>query len=166
MKLLFSIFVYIISLSPAMAASPDLKPYTGDIKNPALALKDLSGKTHNLKQYKDQVVLVQFWATYCTPCRTEMPSMNRLQNKLKGKNFKILAIDMAEETEEVLAFVKEVKPEFTILLDTDGSVLQQWKVFAAPANFIIGKDGKIKYTLYGGVEWDSDKIVKKLTELM
>ena len=170
MKYLFSnilvVFFLTLSVTTAMAGAPKLKPYTGNIKNPSLVLKDLSGKTHDLAQYKNQVVLVQFWATYCTPCRTEMPSMNRLQNKLKGKNFKILAVDMAEETEEVLTFVKEVKPEFTILLDTDGTYIQKWKVFAAPANFIIGKDGTIKYTLYGGVEWDSDTIVKKLTELM
>lgn len=166
MKILFSIILFIFSSSMAMAATPSLKPYTGNIKNPTLVLKDLTGKTHDLSQYKNQVVLVQFWATYCTPCRTEMPSMNRLQKKLHGKNFKILAVDMAEETEEVITFVKEVKPKFTILLDTDGTYIQQWKVFAAPANFIIGKDGKIKYTLYGGVEWDSDTIVNKLTELM
>lgn len=109
---------------------------------------------------------MQFWATYCTPCRTEMPSMNRLQKKMTGKPFKILAIDMAEETEEIKTFVKEVKPEFTILLDTDGKYIQQWKVFAAPANFIIGKDGKIRYTLYGGVEWDSKDIIGKLNTLM
>ena len=59
-----------------------------------------------------------------------------------------------------------MKPEFTILLDTDGTYIQQWKVFAAPANFIIGKDGEIKYTLYGGAEWDSDEIVAKLLQLM
>jgi len=174
MKYLFKIFVFVstlnialaITMATAIAGTPELKPYTGNIKHPALILNDLKGKTHDLSQYKNQVVLVQFWATYCAPCRKEMPSMNRLQNKLKGKNFKILAVDMAEETDDVLAFVKEVKPEFTILLDTDGTYIQQWKVFAAPANFIIGKDGKIKYTLYGGVEWDSDTIVKQLTELM
>jgi thiol-disulfide isomerase/thioredoxin len=148
------------------AGAAELKPYTGTIQTPGLALKDLQGKTHNLDDYKDQVVLVQFWASYCAPCRTEMPSMNRLRQKLKGKPFKILAVNMAEETSEVRAFAREVKPEFTILLDTDGSHIQQWKVFAAPANFIIGRDGKIKYTLYGGVEWDADEIVATLTQLM
>ncbi|MGD8743127.1 MAG: TlpA disulfide reductase family protein [Granulosicoccaceae bacterium] len=149
-----------------IAGAAELKPYTGTIQTPALALKDLRGKVHNLSDYKNQVVLVQFWATYCAPCRKEMPSMNRLQDKLKGKPFKILAVNMAEEASDVKAFVKEVKPGFTILLDTDGTYIQQWKVFAAPANFIIGKDGKIKYTLYGGVEWDADEIVATLTQLL
>jgi thiol-disulfide isomerase/thioredoxin len=166
MKRLLAVMVLVLISSLAVAGSAKLKPFKGSLQTPDLILKDLNGKTHDLNQYKNQVVLVQFWATYCTPCRKEMPSMNRLQEKLKGKPFKILAVDMAEETSEVLAFVKQVKPEFTILLDTDGAYIQQWKVFAAPANFIIGKDGKIKYTLYGGVEWDSKEIVDALIKLM
>ena len=166
MKRLLAVMVLVLISSLAMAGAAKLKVFKGSPQTPALVLKDLNGKTHDLKQYKNQVVLVQFWATYCTPCRKEMPSMNRLQQKLKGKPFKILAVDMAEEKDEVMAFVKQVKPEFTILLDPEGASIQQWKVFAAPANFIIGKDGKIKYTLYGGVEWDSKEIVDALIKLM
>ena len=158
-------FVILMFISISINAST-LKPYNGDIKKPMMELIDLQGKKHRLSDYHGQVVLVQFWATYCTPCRVEMPSMNRLQKKLANKPFKILAVDMAEELDEVKAFVKQVKPEFTILIDGDGSVLQQWKVFAAPSSFIVGPDGEIKYTLYGGVEWDSDEIIKKLTSLM
>lgn len=166
MKQLLTLLALLTACVAQGAAAVELKPYTGDIQTPALVLKDLQGKTHNLADYKNQVVLVQFWATYCAPCRKEMPSMNRLQDKLKGKPFKILAVNMAEDAGEVNAFVKEVKPEFTILLDTEGTYIQQWKVFAAPANFILGKDGKIKYTLYGGVEWDSPEIVATLRQLM
>ena len=60
-----------------------LKAYTGNITNPVLVLKDLNGIEHNLEQYRGSIVLVQFWATYCTPCRKEMPSMNNMQKKLK-----------------------------------------------------------------------------------
>ena len=166
MKSILAVIIFISISTSVGAGEAKLKPYSGTLKKPVLILKDLQGKVHDLGDYKNQVVLVQFWATYCTPCRKEMPSMNRLQEKLKGKAFKILAVDMAEETSEVEVFVKEVKPEFTILLDTDGTYIQQWRVFAAPANFIIGKDGEIKYTLYGGVEWDSEEIIKSITKLM
>lgn len=166
MKKLLAVVVLVLISSLAVAGAAKLKAFKGSQQTPGLVLKDLNGKTHDLSQYKNQVVLVQFWATYCTPCRTEMPSMNRLQRKLEGKPFKILAVDMAEEKAEVMAFVKQVKPEFTILLDPEGTSIGQWKVFAAPANFIIGKDGKIKYTLYGGVEWDSKEIVDALLKLM
>jgi thiol-disulfide isomerase/thioredoxin len=144
-----------------------LKAYTGNIKDPQINLQDLSGNTHTLKQYKGNVVLVQFWATYCPPCVKEMPSMNKLQDKLSkaGVPFKILAIDMAETRAEVEVFVNKIKPEFTILLDESGSSIGQWNVFAAPSNFLIDKQGQIKYTLFGGVEWDSKEITEKITQL-
>jgi thiol-disulfide isomerase/thioredoxin len=160
------ILTFILQLS-VWASSAELKPYTGSITNPQINLYDLKGKQHSLKDYKNTVVLVQFWATYCPPCIKEMPSMNKLQDKLQqaGVGFKILAINMAESKAEVVEFVKKVKPEFTILLDENGSSINQWQVFAAPSNFLIGKDGEVKYTLFGGVEWDSPAIIEKITQL-
>lgn len=155
----------LVSLATPLSAA-ELKAYNGDIKHPALHLAGIDGKDYRLADYRGQVVLVQFWATYCSPCRSEMPSMNRLRQRMQGKPFKILAVDMAETPDEVRAFIKAVKPQFTILMDTDGSAIQQWKVFAAPSSFIIGPDGEIRYTLYGAIEWDSDTVVKTLTSLM
>lgn len=143
----------------------NLKPYTGKAGTPPLVLQDLEGKTHDLKDYKGQVVLVQFWATYCTPCRKEMPSMNKMIKKMAGVPFKILAVDMGETRDEVLQFVNEVKPEFTILMDESGKSIADWRVFAAPSNFIIDPQGNIRYTLFGGVEWDSDELIDKLKAL-
>ena len=145
-----------------IANAANLKPVDGDLDAPGLVLKDLQGKTHDLKDYKGQVVLVQFWATYCGPCRQEMPSMNKMMTKMGDTPFTILAVDMGETEAEVKQFVSEVKPEFTILMDEDGTSIGDWCVFAAPSNFIVGPDGKIKYTLFGGVEWDSDELIEKI----
>ena len=147
------------------ASAANLKPYPEDAPTPALKLPDLQGRMHDLSDYKGQVVLVQFWATYCTPCRKEMPSMNKLIKKMGDVPFKILAVDMGETHDEVTHFVKQVKPEFTILMDETGEAIGAWRVFAAPSNFIIDPRGKIRYTLFGGVEWDSDKLVKQLKAL-
>jgi len=140
----------------------NLKAVEGKVAAPALVLKDLQGKSHDLKDYRGQVVLVQFWATYCGPCRQEMPSMNKMQTKMGKVPFKILAVDMGETEAEVKQFVSEVKPEFTILMDEDGQSIGDWKVFAAPSNFIVGPEGNIRYTLFGGVEWDSDELIEKI----
>jgi thiol-disulfide isomerase/thioredoxin len=155
------IAVVLISMSGVLQAA-NLKAVEGKIAAPSLVLKDLQGKQHDLKDYKGQVVLVQFWATYCPPCRKEMPSMNKMMKQMGDVPFKILAVDMGETKEEVDQFVSEVKPEFTILMDEDGKSIEDWRVFAAPSNFIIDPDGYIRYTLFGGVEWDSVELIEKL----
>ena len=161
------IFIFIVLFSLAgpfslPAQATNLKPVKGKVAAPALVLQDLQGKKHDLKDYKGQVVLVQFWATYCGPCRKEMPSMNKMMKKMGDVPFKILAVDMGETEEEVKQFVSEVKPEFTILMDEDGKSIGDWRVFAAPSNFIIDPEGNIRYTLFGGVEWDSEELIEKL----
>ncbi len=153
--------VVVYTMMPASAA--ELKPYEG--ATPALKLNSLQGTAVDLEQFKGKLVMVQFWATYCTPCRVEMPSMNRLQTKL-GEDFVILAVDMGEGVDEVQQFVDEVKPEFTILMDEDGSALAEWKVFAAPATFIVDPAGKIQYTMFGATEWDAEEMVEQLKSLM
>lgn len=149
----------------SLAQATNLKPYTGMSKTPEFTLPDLQGKKHSLSDYKGQIVLLQFWATYCTPCRKEMPSMNNLIKKMAGTPFKILALNMGEDKSEVQSFVDEVKPEFTILMDSTGKSIGDWRVFAAPSNFIIDPTGKIRYTLFGGVDWDSDELVQQLKAL-
>jgi thiol-disulfide isomerase/thioredoxin len=153
--------ILLLSLT-GMVQAVNLKPVAGNMAPPALVLKDLQGKTHDLNDYKGQVVLVQFWATYCGPCREEMPSMNKMMTKMGDVPFKILAVDMGESKEEVTEFVDQVKPEFTILMDEEGKTIEDWKIFAAPSNFIIGPEGNVRYTLFGGVEWDSDEIIEKI----
>jgi peroxiredoxin len=147
------------------AHAQELKPYAGPA-TPALKLRDLQGKTHDLADYRGQVVMVQFWATYCAPCVKEMPSMQRLQARLAGKPFKILAVNMGESEAEVRAFLKKVNVDFTILMDVEGAALSAWKVFVAPSTFILDPDGRIRYTLQGGAEWDAPEYVDTITALM
>ena len=163
-KLLLISFFLVISSHLISAA--ELQKTEGDVTPPALKLESLKGKTLDLVDYKGTVVLVQFWATYCTPCRVEMPSMNKLMANLKDANipFEILAVNMGETEDEIKKFVDEVKPEFTVLKG-QGDNMQAWNVFAAPSNFLIGPKGIIRYTLYGGVEWDSEEITKAIKNL-
>jgi len=161
-----SLSILVLSLCLTLnAQAANLKPFTANTPTPALKLTDLHGKTHDLHDYKGKIVLVQFWATYCGPCRKEMPSMNNMIKKMGNTPFKILAVDMGETEAEVKQFVKEVKPDFSILMDESGQSIGDWQVFAAPSNFIIDPQGNIRYTLFGGVEWDSDEIINKIKEL-
>ncbi|WP_333843645.1 TlpA disulfide reductase family protein, partial [Pelomicrobium sp.] len=133
---------------------------------PPLALPDLSGRVHRLEDYRGQVVLVNFWATWCPPCRAEMPSMQRLQDKLAGRPFAILAVDMGETEAEVRDFLKEVPVRFPILLDKDGAALRAWKVRAFPTSFVVDTEGRVRYSLFGAKEWDDPDALEKIGVLL
>jgi thiol-disulfide isomerase/thioredoxin len=148
-----------------LAASGQLKPYKGDLTSPEINLQDLRGQAHNLEDYEGNIVLVQFWATYCTPCRKQMPSMNQLIKKMEGKPFKIITVNMAEPKPEGEKFIEQIQVDFPVLLDTDDATMGQWKVFPAPSNFFLNKQGKIIFTLFGAIDWDSADMVKKLSVL-
>ncbi len=147
------------------ALAQDMKPWKGG-PTPPLALNDLNGKPLKLEDYRGKVVMVQFWATYCPPCLKEMPSMMRLEQKLAGKPFAILAVNMGETEKEVRDFLKKINVDFTILMDNDGKALADWKVFVAPSTFLVDSRGKIRYTLQGGAEWDAPEYVAKISEML
>ena len=89
---LAAVFLVLFGLT---AKAVELRPWTGG-DTPPLALEDLAGRSHNLAAYRGKVVLVNFWATWCEPCRAEMPSMNRLRRSLEGRPFEVLAVNLAE----------------------------------------------------------------------
>ena len=164
-------FLIAVSLSAGLLLSPplvarSLSPYIGDPQPPSLGLKDVNGKRHVLADFKGQVVLVNFWATWCPPCRAEMPSMWRLQNGFRGQPFRILAVNMGESDIEVNTFLPDkMKRDFTVLMDRDGAVLKRWKVYAFPTTYVIDKQGRMRFGLFGATEWDSAEnrqVIEKL----
>ncbi len=154
---------------PVATAKKDhlLKPFRGNPRPPTLILKDIDATQQNLVSYHGRVVLVNFWATWCPPCVHEMPSMQRLADRLGPDQFTILAVNMAEEEETIKTFLKnKVNVNFPILLDQDGAALKRWGVFAFPTSYVIDKKGNIRYALFGSVEWDSPEILKIFSELL
>jgi thiol-disulfide isomerase/thioredoxin len=133
---------------------------------PPLALGDLNGKTHKLAAYKDKVVLLNFWATWCPPCREEMPSMQRLKEKMAGRPFVMLGVNSGESSAELDEFLKVIKVDFAILLDPDSAVTKRWKVYGLPTSFLIDRQGRVRYSLTGTTEWDGEEAVSLVEDLM
>lgn len=145
----------------------DLQTYKGNPQPPSLRLETLHGKAVDLNTLRGQVLLVNFWASWCPPCVREMPSMARLANKLRDKPFKILAVNMAEDKTTIKHFINtKVKVKFPVLLDHNGKALRDWRVFAFPTSYVIDRQGRIRYALFGSIEWDSSDIVHKLEKLI
>jgi thiol-disulfide isomerase/thioredoxin len=153
--------LFIFSTVQAM----ELQPWKGGA-TPPLALKDLNGKIHKLEDYRGKTVMVQFWATWCPPCLKEIPAMQRLEKKMAGKPFVILAVNMGETQKDVSEFVNKMKIGFTVLMDEEGKGVGDWKVFVAPSSFLIDPQGKVRYTLQGGAEWDDKEYVQLISDLM
>jgi thiol-disulfide isomerase/thioredoxin len=131
-------------------------------------LPDLDGKSHKLSDYRGKVVLVNFWATWCPPCRREMPSMERLSQRLRDQPFAILAVNQQEEPDGVFVFTGQLDPAptFPILFDRNSTVSHAWGVPGLPASFIVDKAGRVVYRAMGGREFDHPEIEQAIRALL
>ena len=149
----------------AAAGAAELKPWTGGA-TPPLVLQDLHGRTHRLADYRGKVVLVNFWATWCEPCRDEMPSIERLRQSLAGKPFEVLAVNIGEPLGRIERFLEKMPLGFPMLLDRDTGAAKAWKARVVPATFLVGSDGRIRYVHYGELDWSSEPVRKRVAELL
>jgi thiol-disulfide isomerase/thioredoxin len=157
--------IVLLCLFTWAANAADLRLWTGGA-TPALALKDLEGGQHRLADYRGRVILINFWATWCGPCRDEMPSIQRLKEKLAGKPFAVLAVNLDEPESRIRKFLSGMKLDFTILLDPGRQAAQAWNARILPASFIIGPDGRVRYTLVGEINWANEHVVSRISELL
>ena len=159
--LLAVVFVSFCALANAQA----LKPWTGG-GAPALELADAEGVVHKLADYRGKVVLVNFWATWCAPCRAEMPSMERLRVALQGRPFEILAVNVGETPRVARAFAEGLPVKFTILMDRDTRAAKAWRARVLPASFVLGPDGAIRYAHLGDLDWASAPVRAQIEALL
>ncbi len=141
-----------------------LTPMTEPKPAPALRLADLDGKMHDLADLKGKLVVVNFWATWCPPCRREMPSLERLKQRLQARGLAVLAVDVGENADTVFAFTGQLEPapSFPLLLDRDSQAMQRWKVKGLPTTFVVDAAGNVIYRAVGGREFEHDTVVSQL----
>ena len=161
---LFAAAALVAAAGTAWAAGGTMKPWPGGA-TPPLSLRDLDGKEHKLEDYKGKIVVLNFWATWCDPCREEMPAMQRLQEKLAGK-LAVLAVDYGEGPPRIKDFLKKVPVRFTVLLDRDTSAATAWKVKVLPTTLVIDPDQKVRYVAVGDVGWDTQAVEEQMRKLL
>ena len=149
----------IVAAVDVAAADPALAKWTGG-KAPALKLADASGRQHAIGDWRGRTVVVNFWATWCEPCRDEMPSLGRLRTRLAGKPFEVIAVNVGESPDRVARFTRDVPVAFPILFDRESETARRWKVRGYPTSFVIGPDGRIRYYFVGELDWSRDDLVR------
>jgi thiol-disulfide isomerase/thioredoxin len=157
------------TLAVPAADAAELRPWSGPAAAPALALRDLDGREHRLADYKGKVVVINFWATWCEPCREEMPSLQRLADAMAGKAFVLLAVDMAEGEPRVRDFLRQMPGtplRFPLLLDRDGAVARAWKVKLLPTTLIIDPAQRIRLVAHGDLAWDAPAVKSTIEKLL
>ena len=159
----------LLPAAPAAELPPQtMTPMTGKPVAHNFALPDMDKKIHRLSAARGQVTMVNFWATWCPPCRRELPSMQRLWEQLRGEGFAMYAINLGEDEEAIFPFLLSTGVELTfpILLDAKSEAIKQWPAVALPTTFVLDRDGRIVYRAVGGREWDDEKLVEQLRALL
>jgi peroxiredoxin len=134
---------------------------------PDFTLNDLSGRPVQLSSLKGKVVLLNFWATWCPPCREEIPSMVRLNQSMQGKEFQMLAVSIDEGGKDaVVDFFKKGKVALPALLDTEGKVSRRYGTTGVPETFVIDRKGVILKKVVGSMDWSSPEVLAALNELI
>lgn len=133
---------------------------------PEFSLSDLAGKKVQLKAFRGKLVLLNFFATWCGPCREEMPGMERLFRAHQDKGFVVLAVNLQESAKTVRPFVQQLKLSFPTALDAEGSVSRDYGVRALPVSFLIGRDGNILWRAIGGRDWESGQVRRYFAQLV
>ena len=137
----------------------------GDVA-PDFQLEDTKGNTFTLSELRGKVVMVNFWATWCPPCKEEMPSMVKLNKFMAEEDFVMLAINTEKNGRSVVpAFLKQNPHDFTVLYDDKGTVQKQYGVYKFPESFIVDKDGTVDQKIIGPIDWSSSTIIAYLKSL-
>jgi thiol-disulfide isomerase/thioredoxin len=161
------LFIYLIFfvLTAPVLAKELMDPMSGSPKAVGFNLEGIDGKEVSLEDYKGKFVLLNFWATWCAPCRKEMPAMSNLHNEFGGEGLEVVGVHVGPSLAGVKKFLESVPVSFTILIDKDMS-LAGWGVRGLPTTFLINPEGKLVYQAVGEREWDSPEMVKFLKDLV
>lgn len=125
----------------------------------------LAGDPIKVDDFTGKITLLNFWATWCPPCRAEMPSIERLYKQMDGTNFRIIAVNAGEHRSQVTSFIEKNKYTFPIYLDESNQLSSIFAARGLPSTYLVNKEGKVIAARIGAMEYDQAELIKLLKEL-
>ena len=156
-----ALFVFASALGGSAFAATELKGAAPDF-----TLKSLKGSNLKLSEFRGDVVMINFWASWCGPCRQEMPILNDLYLKYRDMGFTLLGVNVEENSSKAANMIRELKVVFPVLFDTENTVSKLYKVEAMPSTIIVDRDGNMRYLHRGYVPGTEDEYQRQVRELM
>jgi thiol-disulfide isomerase/thioredoxin len=147
------------------ADGPALRPWTRG-GTPALAGRDSAGRPLDLAALRGRAVLVAFWASWCEPCAEELPALARLRDRLRGRPFEVLTVNLGEAPARVDTFQRERGVSLPVVLDRDSEAARAWGVGGLPMAFLVDARGRIRASLFGQADWASGEPGRALEQLV
>jgi len=132
---------------------------------PDFVLKDINGKSFSLSSFKGKIVLLNFWATWCPPCKSEMPVLNKLYKDMRSRGLEIIAVSTDNSINYVKEYLSKSNFDFQVLWDENRVVTKKYKVFTMPTSFLIDRNGIIIDKFYGEEEWNAPEFKRRLEKL-
>lgn len=159
------------AITPAFAAEADFRSLglarpPISIDAPELGVSDLSGTVHRIADYRGRTVIVSFWATWCPPCRKEMPALARLSRELHHDQFAVLAVNVGDAEEKVRRFMEQIDHQgLPVLLDRKSELASKWFIRGLPVTYVLDGAGKVIYGAIGERVWDAPAMISGLKSL-
>ena len=158
-------FVLLLSGTGTVHAEQSLTELPAGVVAPDFELMDTEGNRHRLSDYRGRPVIINFWTTWCPPCREEIPSMNRAWQVLEQEGIAMLAINMGEDEDTIFIFSADYPADFPMLMDRSGEVIAEWPVKGLPTTYVVAPDGTIAFRAIGSREWDDEGLLNRVRAL-
>ncbi|MCU7865790.1 MAG: TlpA family protein disulfide reductase [Candidatus Thiodiazotropha sp. (ex Lucinoma borealis)] len=163
-KQLLSAFLVLISIT-AYAVAIGVRLYPNPKPANDFSLPDLTGKIHQITDYRGKAYILNFWATWCAPCIKEMPALERAAEILQEQEILVLTVSSGETRQEIEKFINKTPINLPILLDGNSKVMDKWKVLALPTSYIVDVEGMVVARVVGGQEWDDPSVLTQIRAL-
>ncbi|HEY5738599.1 MAG TPA: redoxin domain-containing protein [Gammaproteobacteria bacterium] len=132
---------------------------------PDFSLLDMDGTVFRLSDHRGRVLIVNFWATWCPPCREEMPAMQRAWEQLREEGMLMIGINVGEDEDTIFQFTADYPVDFPLLMDSDSAVTGRWPVRGLPTTYVVDPAGRLVYQAIGSREWDDPALLELVRAL-